>query len=140
MLTYLDTSCMAKLFLAEPDSRQIRQIVDEADSLVSSLISYVEMRSVFSRRLKEKLFTVREYRRALDVFEIDWNWYAKVHVGFDVIHAAGELAHKHRLRALDAVHLASALTIQNDLEEPIAFLSADKRLSAAAYKEKLKIF
>jgi predicted nucleic acid-binding protein len=138
MLAYLDTSCMAKLFLAEADSPEVRQIVQAADSLASTLISYVEMRSVFSRRLREKLLTTQEFRRALDVFESDWKWYAKVQVEEDVILSAGELAHKHHLRALDAIHLASALKVQNEFEEPIAFLSADKRLLTAAHREKLK--
>jgi predicted nucleic acid-binding protein len=139
MLLYLDTSCMAKLFLMEADTLQVRQIVQSADSLASSLISFVEMRSVFSRRLREKLLTIQEFRRALDVFETDWPWYAKVHVDLDLIRAAGELAHKHQLKALDAIHLASAIAVQNEWEEPVVFLSADKRLQSAAHREKLKI-
>jgi len=138
MLTYLDTSCLAKLFLAEADAPQVRQIIQASDSLASSWISYVEMRSVFSRRLREKLLTAHEFRRALDVFEADWKGYAKINVGEDLILTAGELAHKHRLRSLDAIHLASALTVQNEFEEPITFLSADERLLTAAHKEKLK--
>lgn len=36
-------------------------------------------------------------------------------------------------------HLASALMVQDVLEEPVAFMSADKRLNAAASKEKLEV-
>jgi prevent-host-death family protein len=43
------------------------------------------------------------------------------------------------LRAHDAVHLASAKTFQEKIEEQIAFASGDGRLEAAAKREGLQL-
>ncbi len=44
---------------------------------------------------------------------------------------------RHRLRAADAVQLASALLLREKLRTPISFLAFDERLAAAAETEGL---
>jgi len=53
-----------------------------------------------------------------------------------LVHAS-KLVAKHALRTLDSIQLASALDISTLLEEPLAFLTADHRLEAAARRENL---
>jgi predicted nucleic acid-binding protein len=45
---------------------------------------------------------------------------------------AGDLAARYFLRGLDAIHLASALTLQEGLGEAVSFSSFDGRLNEAA--------
>jgi uncharacterized protein len=56
---------------------------------------------------------------------------------FDLAHSAGDLAEKHLLRGFDAVHLASAVILREELTEPIRFLAFDDRLMTAAAAEGL---
>lgn len=50
---YFDTSYIAKFYFNEPDSRRVRDLVREADTIYSSLWAFVEFHSVLHRRLRE---------------------------------------------------------------------------------------
>jgi hypothetical protein len=43
------------------------------------------------------------------------------------------------LHRIDAIHLASALTLGRELGEPMTFIAADARLLDAAEAEKLRV-
>src|SRR5688572_21123053 len=127
MLLYLDTSCMAKLYVKEPDAIEVRNTVNEAEGLITSEISFVEMHSLVARRAREKLLTTAEVKRILHVFGSDWSHYGRIPIDEDLVKRAGRLVAKHPLRALDAIHLASALMIRNIEKEPVFFLTADRQ-------------
>jgi predicted nucleic acid-binding protein len=57
------------------------------------------------------------------------------------VHAAAELVWKHRLRGADAVHLASALAVREELSEDseFYFVSSDGSLNRAARAEGLAV-
>ena len=55
-----------------------------------------------------------------------------------VVVRAGELAARHALAALDAIHLASALSISTPTDRP-AFVTFDRRLAEAALAEGLTV-
>ena len=52
----------------------------------------------------------------------------------DLVHVAGELADRHGLRGFDAVHLASALKVQ-ELKGTVTFAAFDRALVRAAKAE-----
>lgn len=138
MIFYLDTSCIAKLFIQEVDSERLRRVITESDAVSSSDLSCVEMHSMIERRRREKLLSAREAKRISEVFQADWAHFGKIPVDEPVLQKARKLLAKHPLRTLDALQLASALRLQDHLEEPIGFLSADERLVAAAHRERLR--
>jgi hypothetical protein len=45
---------------------------------------------------------------------------------------AGDLAARYFLRGLDAIHLASAVTLRDELDESVSFSASDGRLNEAA--------
>ena len=139
MLLYLDTSCMAKLFIEEPDALRVRNAVAQATGLATSVVSYVEMKSLVARRSREKLLKPAEAKRILDVFESDWAHYAKVPVEDPLLHRAARLVARYPLRTLDALHLASALSLMSAGKGALWFLTADQRLRDAAGREKMKV-
>lgn len=59
-----------------------------------------------------------------------------------MIHYAANIARHHRLRALDAIHLATALSVRFNMPSRFRFQfgSADQRLNVAAGHEGLGIF
>ena len=56
-----------------------------------------------------------------------------------VVNKAAELAETHLLRGMDAIHLASALTLLAGVKEPVTFLTFDGKLLTAARAEGLAI-
>jgi predicted nucleic acid-binding protein len=64
----------------------------------------------------------------------EWTKFEIVDVDQGLVERAAALAVSHRLRSLDALHLASALLLPR---EELAFASWDDRLSAAAAAEGL---
>ena len=119
-MIYLDSSALGKLAVIEPESAALTEWLGHSANVirVSSPIVRVEVPRAVWRSdpgsLPQAYTVVRRVR--------DLRLTASV-----LTRAAG--ARPVTLRALDAIHLASALTIRHDLT---AFVSYDKRLLAAA--------
>ncbi len=140
MIAYLDTSSIVKLYVDEDGTDEIRRVVSQSEAVAASWIAYAETRSAFARRYREGGIPITEYRQRVGAFEDDWAGYLAVDVSHDVIRRAGNLAEKHGLKALDAIHLASALNLKDDQASPslsVIFSSADARLQRASEEEGL---
>lgn len=81
----------------------------------------------------------RDYRNILQNFDNDWESYFVVDISEALVKIAGQLAEKHALRGYDAIHLASAVTLRREGDQPVAFSCFYGRLSRAARREGLKI-
>ncbi|MBI1883753.1 MAG: type II toxin-antitoxin system VapC family toxin [Chlamydiae bacterium] len=136
MILYLDTSSLAKLYIAESDSKKIAENVREASAVATSIIAFIEMKSALARRHREGTFTKKEWQILLQTFVKDWQHFVRVEVDEELIDQAGFLLEKHALKALDSIHLASALLLRTK-EKNIRFLTSDERLGLAARREKL---
>jgi uncharacterized protein len=135
MVLYLDTSTLVKLYVAEEDSGRIAALVGSAEVVATSVIAYVETRSAFARRFREKAFTPMEYKKLVSVFQVDWKRYLQIAINFELIRLAGDLTERHALKGYDALHLAAAMTLRNNVAAPIIFSTADDGLRKAAEKE-----
>jgi predicted nucleic acid-binding protein len=119
-LIYVDTSALLKLVKDdEPEANALRHFVDQADpELVSSALLAVEARRAMLRNRPDGLPKV----------DLILNDVGLLGVSDAVIESAGRLPDP-LLCSLDAIHLATALLIREDLE---AVLTYDDRLAAAA--------
>lgn len=95
------------------------------------------MHSALTRLSAGRRLTERGLRVAADQFGELWAEVAVVEVNDRLIADAAELARRHRLRAYDAVHLASALFVKR--EGDVAFACWDKELREAAAAEGLAL-
>jgi predicted nucleic acid-binding protein len=139
MNLYLDTSSLFKLYVEEADSEAIRKISLAAETLSLSIIAYAEFRGSLARAHRSARLDAEAYELTLSLFEQDWSNYAVREVTDPLVQLAGDLAARHFLRGFDAVHLATAVTLQLELGEPVSFSSADGRLSEAAAAEGLTL-
>ncbi|MDP2935439.1 MAG: type II toxin-antitoxin system VapC family toxin [Dehalococcoidia bacterium] len=140
MILYLDTSSLVKLYLREEGSEVVRRLRDQAETLTTSWLAYTEARSVFARKHREGNLTRNELRQLVHELEGDWAGYLALDVSSKLLLDAGNLTEKHVLRALDAIHLASALSLRDGPRFPgrsLTFSAADGRLLAAARAEGL---
>ncbi len=142
MILYLDTSSLVKLYVEEDGSDEVRELAGNGQTISSSWVAYAEARSAFARRYRGGGVSILEYGKRVDDFERDWGGYLKLDVHSQVLRTAGQLTEKHGLRALDAIHLASALDLKGGSTTPplaVVFSSADRRLQEAARAEGLEV-
>ncbi|HOT91692.1 MAG TPA: type II toxin-antitoxin system VapC family toxin [Anaerolineae bacterium] len=142
---YLDASALIKRYIDEIGSDWVRTLLDmpEASFFVAHFF-VVEVTSAFTRRIREGLLTLTDYHELQNIFQADCvdSYNAITAVG-EIIDTAKTLLEKHLLRALDAMHLATALIVNQWLlannQPPLTFLCADERLLAAAAAEGLAV-
>ena len=116
-LLYLDASALVKLVVSEPETGTLESELASWPSRVSSVIVEVELRRAVYRE-----------RRALEHAEAVVESLTLVQLGEGLRRAAGQVG-SPGLRSLDAIHLATALSLADDLG---AFCCYDRRLSADA--------
>ena len=133
MTLYLDTSSLVKLYVAEPGSDGVRDLVADADVVATSAIAYPEARAALARRRRERALSPAAFAAAKRAFETDWPRYLAIDVTMAVCMRAGDLAERYRLRGYDSVHLASFLEIATRADA-VQFSSFDADLNQAARK------
>ncbi|MBK5101475.1 MAG: type II toxin-antitoxin system VapC family toxin [Desulfobacteraceae bacterium] len=137
MIVYLDTSSLVKLYVEEDGSSKVDALVKSSGVTATSIVAYAEARAAFARRYREKAFTSAEHDRIKVFFDKDWSSYLILSITGDMIRLAGDLAEKHALRGFDSIHLASALTLRQELSTSIVFSCFDDNLQKASEIENL---
>jgi len=119
MAFYLDTSALVKLVVAEPESAALRAwAVERTSPLVTSDLARTELLRAVRRAAPDRLRLAREVLDALVLVTLAASDYEQA-ARLDPI----------ELRTLDALHLAAALRLGDDLEGIVAY---DARLGRAA--------
>ncbi len=129
---YFDTSALIKRYVDEPGRREVLELL-RRNSCVTSAVVPVEVRSALRRRASEGALVGRRLSEILKHFAADRAFWTLVEVSSGVLAAAESLAAAHPLRALDAIHLASAQMFAARVTAPKpTFVSADARQTAVA--------
>jgi predicted nucleic acid-binding protein len=126
-LVYLDSSALVKLVVTEPESSALAAFLKGRSERVSSAMALTEV----PRALRRAGFGASERRRAREVMAR----VALVEVDRRILAAAAALD-PAALRTLDAIHLATALAVREDLA---AIVTYDRRLAAAAERAHLEV-
>ena len=126
-LVYLDSSALVKLVVAEPESSVLADFLRGWSERVSSAVALTEV----PRALRRAGFGASERRRSREVMAR----IALVDVDRRILVAAAALD-PPALRTLDAIHLATALAVREDLETIVTY---DRRLAAAAERVHLEV-
>jgi predicted nucleic acid-binding protein len=137
MFSYLDTSSLVKLYVEEDESDFVYDLVRSSEITATSIVAYAEARAAFARRFREKSLTRKEYIRLKAVFDEDWSNYFILNLTGNMVKMAGDLADKHSLRGFDSIHLASALTLRQELNSDVIFSCFDNNLQKASEHEGL---
>jgi predicted nucleic acid-binding protein len=128
-LAYFDASALVKRYVVEPGSTAVRRLL-RTHRVVSSALLRLEVVSAVRRRHAEGGLTETQQRRLLRRIEADDVSWELVPAVDEVVEAARRLLLAHRLRTLDAIHLASAsVLIAEGLHLP--FVTADRRQAEA---------
>ena len=127
-----------KRYVREPGAESVRRLL-KADPAAASRLSEVEVASALVRRAREGAFTVEERDRALASLADDFATLIIVEFTPEITADARALLLRHRLRAGDAVQLASCLYLQREMRQSLPFVAFDDRLAEAARLEALTV-
>ena len=118
MTYYLDTSALVKLVAPEPESDVLRQWLEaRAEALVTSDLARTELFRAVRRVLPKSAPLARQVLDTLTVLRLETS----------VFEEAARLE-PPGLRSLDALHLAAALLLEDDL---LGVVTYDERLAEA---------
>jgi predicted nucleic acid-binding protein len=137
VILYLETSNLVKLYVKEVGSEEVRKSVSESDAVAASIVSYVEARAAFARKVREKALAALSYQTIKADLERDWDSLFVLNLTEVLIRKAASLSEEHGLRGYDAIHLASALWLKGAVAGDVVFSSADEKLCEAARAEGL---
>jgi predicted nucleic acid-binding protein len=117
-LTYVDSSAIVKLAVAEPESSALRRYLARRQQLVSSALARTEVARALLPGGSEAVTRGEQVLRRIQL----------VRVNDRVLRAAGRMV-PAELRSLDAIHLASARELGSSVRQIITY---DERMADAA--------
>jgi predicted nucleic acid-binding protein len=117
-LTYVDSSAIVKLVVAEPESKELRRYLARRQPLVSSALARTEVVRALMPSGEDAVARGQEVLRRVQLLRVnDW-----------VLTEAGRLK-PTELRSLDAIHLASASQLGASVGQIVTY---DERMAEAA--------
>lgn len=125
-IAYIDSSALIKLLVRQPETASLEADLAQRDGLLMSRLGAVEC-----RRAAARVST----RRVLQAFEQLLEAVYMLDISPAILNRAAEIA-QPRVRSLDAIHLATALSIDDPELELITY---DDRMADAARANGLRV-
>lgn len=117
-LTYVDSSAIVKLVVAEPESKALRRQLSRRQPLASSALARTEVARALMPSGPEAVARGEEVLRSIQLLRVNDR----------VLRDAGSLL-PAELRSLDAIHLASASQLGPSVRQIVTY---DERMAGAA--------
>jgi uncharacterized protein len=152
---YLDSSALVKRYFAEPGSKGIVARLNREERqnfhAFTSVLAFAEIHATIRRRVRESALSEKEASRIQDQFDSDWLFsFTPIELSVGVLGFIRDILKKTPLTGADAIHLASALWIQDALKlgkqfgpissREIVFACYDVKLCHAASSFGFSIF
>jgi len=117
-LTYIDSSAIVKLVVAEPESRALRRFLSRRQPLVSSALARTEVARALMPSGPEAVSRGEDVLRRIQLLRIN-----------DRLLREAGLIEPADLRSLDAIHLVSARRLGPSVRQIVTY---DSRMAEAA--------
>ena len=134
LIAYFDSSALVKRYVRESGSERVLTLLEEATP-ATSRFSSIEIASAFARRCREGRLNYSLRRRMLRDLDADLDSFYLVELVPEVVLSARDLLGRSRLRAADALQLASSIVLQRRVRSPVLFIAFDRDLNEAARGE-----
>jgi predicted nucleic acid-binding protein len=132
---------LVKGYVRETQSEDVVDLIERATLQSSTLLAVPEVLSAIARGRRSRVLDDSEAERARSQFLSDGPDYVWLTVDREVINRAAELVWRHALRAIDAIHLATAMSWTSLLpSDETLFATFDKQLARAARSEGLTVW
>jgi len=130
-LIFIDSSALVKRYVRETGSDLISRLMNDDSDWVASELARLETRAAICRQGPEGAADSEAQRQLAQ----DWDRFHSVPIDAACLVSAQEIGCDHRVRTLDAIHLAAAMRMPGD----VGFLSFDQRQVEAALKLGLQV-
>lgn len=127
MRLLFDTSAIAKRYRDEQGHEQVQQWLERADAVVMAAHARVEVASSLCRDLHDGATTRSEFDADLQILALDFEGFEVLALDERIEALSIQAMAASRLRAMDALHIATAQAAGVDM-----FVTADKRQAQAA--------
>ena len=134
MLVFFDSSAFVKRYIRESGTDQVLDWCDKATEIGLASIILPEIISAFCRLRRESIISEVQYRQLKSLLFADIEDAALCDLAPTVLAQTISALENNKLRAMDAIHIASAVIMKADV-----FISADKRQCEAAVQAGLRV-
>lgn len=140
MISYLDTSALAKYYHEEPGSVRMKQLINQEGELVTSVLTELELTSFVERLKRDRHIDSPAYRIVHHSIEKDTHSgkIGLVEIEAVILKNALRLIRQRRLKVQDSIQLATALAVHKRFDGSMDFVCSDHALLEAARLEGLK--
>jgi hypothetical protein len=132
---YLDSSAWVKRYCRESGSEKVEELFQSGRPLVCSRLGPVEVLAALARRRKSGSLSPETFEDLRGKVQADWETFWKIDLSAKLMAKAERIASTLALRGADAVHFASALSIQESLaasRQQATLVASDRELIEAA--------
>ncbi len=134
MKLLVDSSSFAKRYVQEIGSEELERFLEDASELAFSVVLVPEIISGLNRRLREHVLTPVHYRVVKKRLLDDVSDATVLQITPSVVSRSVKLLENNALRAMDSLHVASALEWRADL-----FVTSDRKQFVAAKNSGLNV-
>ena len=138
MILYLDTSALLKKYFKELGSEDIIESWQAATEIAISSVGYAETMASIHRKRREIQTSPKTFSPVFESFQKDWESFIRIEVADNLNESINRITAAYPLRGFDAIHLASALLINERVPEGFLFACFDNALLKAAQGEGLE--
>jgi len=110
-----------------------------SDRVFTSRVAYAEVHVALARKRRDGGLSAALFQTSASAFDTEWPAYDQVLVDAETLGHVRRLVRRHALRGYDAIHLAAALWVVQQLGDPLEFWVSDARLETAARRERLGV-
>ncbi len=129
MISYFDTSALVPLLVVELATAEAQQLWGDSDRVATVRLAIVETSAAIAQAARLARLTTAQHaeakRQASHLFSV----IDLVEIDAALVDHAAQLAELHSLRGCDAMHLSSALAMNDD---ELVFVAGDRALLRAA--------
>ena len=132
---YLAASAWVKRYYQETGTRWVQQLFADSVTMACASLGLVEVTATLARKAKAREIRRAQLTQKVQELEEDWGRFVQVQLNLEAMNRAKEVARQQALRGADAIHLASALLLQNrfvEEEDRLIFVASDSELKDAA--------
>lgn len=142
MIGFFDSSSLFKKYIEEQGSFILRDLFGEFTVYYTSILTKLEIATALEVSKKVGRINSPIYHLAFRDLESDFKnlFFQSVTASDALLAEAFRLVRQRKLRAPDAIQLASALELKKQSKMNITFVCSDQKLLDAARLESMKVF
>jgi uncharacterized protein len=150
-MLYIESSALVKRYVQEEGSEAVISRFVRGEIIYTSVLSFAEVHAAIGRKFRDKQLSVSEKDKFVEDFANDWLFSLNVlELTTNTMSALPTLCQKYSLKASDAVHLSTAVWLQDSarihamgsgsIASVVEFGVSDRQLANAALQYGFLIF